>query len=625
MILDSINEPADLKGLTLPQLAQLAAEMRSRIVTIVDANGGHLASNLGVVELTIALHRTFESPRDKIVWDVGHQSYAHKMLTGRRARFSTIRQHGGLSGFTDREESPHDPFGAGHASTSISAALGMAIARDLAGESYHVIAVVGDGSLTGGMAFEALNQAGHRGTRLIVVLNDNGMAISPSVGALSRLFSRLRLDRRYYRADEEASHVVSRLPRTHWLQLIGQRVKKGVKGMIIPSMFWEELGFTYIGPIDGHDLAELEATLAQAREYARRPILVHVVTKKGKGHRPAEDDAVGFHGVSPNQGKKVNALSYSEVFGQTVLRLARENPKVIAVTAAMPEGAGLSLLADEFPERVFDVGICEQHAVTFAAGLATHGFIPIVAIYSTFLQRALDQIIHDVCLQNLPVIFAIDRGGIVGEDGKTHQGTFDLSYLSFIPNLVLASPKDEGELQHLLNTAVRANCPFALRYPRGSGSSVPLSEVWQELPIGKGEVLRGGEDIGILAIGVTVAPALEAAQRLAEKGIECTVVNARFVKPLDSSLILDVARRTKRVVTVEENALWGGFGSAVVELLDGSHITDLRVERIGLPDEFVEHGSQGVLRAKYNLDADGIAQRVISSFPELIPLTETKR
>ena len=625
MILDSINEPADLKGLTLPQLAQLAAEMRSRIVTTVDANGGHLASNLGVVELTIALHRTFESPRDKIVWDVGHQSYAHKMLTGRRARFSTIRQHGGLSGFTDREESPHDPFGAGHASTSISAALGMAIARDLARESYHVIAVVGDGSLTGGMAFEALNQAGHRGTRLIVVLNDNGMAISPSVGALSRLFSRLRLDRRYYRADEEASHVVSRLPRTHWLQLIGQRVKKGVKGMIIPSMFWEELGFTYIGPIDGHDLAELEATLAQAREYARRPILVHVVTKKGKGHRPAEDDAVGFHGVSPNQGKKVNALSYSEVFGQTVLRLARENPKIIAVTAAMPEGTGLSLLADEFPERVFDVGICEQHAVTFAAGLATHGFIPIVAIYSTFLQRALDQIIHDVCLQNLPVIFAIDRGGIVGEDGKTHQGTFDLSYLSFIPNLVLASPKDEGELQHLLNTAVRANCPFALRYPRGSGSSVPLSEVWQELPIGKGEVLRGGEDVGILAIGVTVAPALEAAHRLAEKGIECTVVNARFVKPLDSSLILDVARRTKRVVTVEENALWGGFGSVVVELLDGSHITDLRVERIGLPDEFVEHGSQEVLRAKYNLDADGIAQRVISSFPELIPLTETKR
>jgi len=625
MILDSINEPADLKGLTLPQLAQLATELRRTIVTTVDANGGHLASNLGVVELTIALHRTFDSPRDKIVWDVGHQTYTHKLLTGRRARFSTIRQHGGLSGFTDREESPHDPFGAGHASTSISAALGMAIARDLAGESYHVVTVVGDGSLTGGMALEALNHAGHLGTRIIVVLNDNGMAISPSVGALSRLFSRLRLDRRYYRAKEEASHVVTRLPRANWIRLVGERVKKGVKGLIIPSMFWEELGFTYIGPIDGHDIAELEGTLAHAKEYTRRPILVHAVTRKGKGHRPAEDDAIGFHGVSPNQGKEVNSPSYSKVFGQTVLGLARENPRIIAVTAAMHEGTGLSLFAKEFPERIFDVGICEQHAVTFAAGLATHGFIPIVAIYSTFLQRALDQIIHDVCLQNLPVVFAIDRGGIVGEDGKTHQGAFDLSYLSFIPNLVLASPKDENELQHLLNTAVRANRPFALRYPKGLGSGVPLDEVWQELSIGKGEVLRVGEDVSILAIGATVGPALEAVQRLAGKGIECTVVNARFAKPLDTSLILDVARRTKRVVTVEENALWGGFGSAVAELLESSHISHLQVERIGLPDEFVAHGLQGVLRAKYNLDADGIAQRVISSFPELTPLMEAKR
>ncbi len=624
-MLDGINEPADLKGLTLPQLAQLAAEIRGRIVTTVNANGGHLASNLGVVELTIALHRTFESPRDKIVWDVGHQTYAHKLLTGRRARFSTLRQHGGLSGFTDREESPHDPFGAGHASTSISAALGMAIARDLAGESYHVVAVIGDGSLTGGMAFEALNQAGHLGTRLIVVLNDNGMAISPNVGALAKLFSRLRLDRRYYRAEEEASQMVARLPLGHWLRRVGGMVKKGVTRLIIPSMFWEEMGFTYIGPIDGHDLAELEVALAQAREYSRRPILVHVVTRKGRGYSPAEDDAVGFHGVSTSRGERVAVPSYSEVFGQTVLRLARENPKIIAVTAAMPEGTGLNLLADEFPERVFDVGICEQHAVTFAAGLATQGFIPIVAVYSTFLQRALDQIIHDVCLQDLPVIFAIDRGGIVGEDGKTHQGSFDLSYLSFIPNLVLASPKDENELQHLLNTAVRANRPFALRYPRGSGWGVPLDKVWHELPVGKGEVLRVGEDVGILAIGVTVAPALEAAQRLGGKGIECTVVNARFVKPLDSSLILDVARRTKRVVTVEENALWGGFGSVVVELLESSQISDLRVERIGLPDEFVAHGPQGVLRAKYNLDADGIVQRVIASFPELSPLTEAKK
>ncbi len=625
VILDSINEPADLRGLTLSQLEQLAGEMRQRIVTTIDANGGHLASSLGVVELTIALHRIFESPRDKIVWDVGHQSYAHKLLTGRREAFSTIRQYGGLSGFTDSEESPHDPFGAGHASTAISAALGIAVARDLAGESYNVVAVVGDGSLTGGMAFEALNQAGHLGTRIIVVLNDNGMAISPSVGALSRLFSRLRLDHRYYRATSEASHVATRLPRTNSLRLVGGRVKKGVKGLIIPSMFWEELGFTYIGPIDGHNLNELETTLNHVKQYVKRPILVHVVTTKGKGYLPAENDAIGFHGVSPNNGNKVNGPSYSDVFGQTVLRLARENPKIIAITAAMPEGTGLSPLIKELPKQIFDVGICEQHAVTFAAGLATRGFIPIVAVYSTFLQRALDQIIHDVCIQNLPVIFAIDRGGIVGDDGKTHQGIFDLSYLSFIPNLVLASPKDENELQHLLTTAVRAKRPFALRYPRGSGSGVPLDDIWEELPIGKGEVLRNGDDVSILAIGVTVAPAMEAAERLAEKGVQCTVVNARFVKPLDSSLILDVARRTRRVVTVEENALCGGFGSVVDELLKTAHISDLRLECIGLPDEFVTHGSQEILRAKYNLDTDGITQRIISSFPDLIRLTQAKR
>jgi len=613
VILDSINGPADLKGLTPSQLEQLAAETRSEIIATVNANGGHLASSLGVVELTIALHRVFNSPHDKIIWDVGHQTYAHKLLTGRRELFPTIRQHGGLSGFTTREESPHDPFGAGHASTSISAALGMAIARDLAGESYDVVAVIGDGAMTGGMAFEALNQAGHLGTRLIVVLNDNGMAISPSVGALSRLLSRLRLNRRYYRAKEEASQVMTKLPLGPKLWQVEKRFKKAFKGLIIPSMFWEELGFTYVGPIDGHDIAELETTLSQVKESSRKPVIVHVVTKKGKGHRPAEEDAVSFHGVSPNQGGKQSAPSYSEVFGRTVLRLARENPKIVAITAAMPEGTGLGLVCRELPERVFDVGICEQHAVTFAAGLATQGFIPIVAIYSTFLQRALDQIIHDVCLQNLPVVFAIDRGGIVGEDGKTHQGAFDLSYLGFIPNMVLACPKDENELQHLLYTAVTANCPFAIRYPRGAGSGVPLDQELHQLPIGKGEVLRNGDDVTIIAIGATVAPALEAAQRLAETGIEATIVNARFLKPLDSSLILDVARRTGRVVTVEENALRGGFGSAVLELLQGSPIPNLQVERIGLPDKFVEHGHQGLLRAKYNLDADGIAKQVISS------------
>ena len=616
-ILDRVNEPQNLKGLTFLELEQLAAEIRKEIISIITTNGGHLASNLGVVELTIALHRSFDSPRDKIVWDVSHQTYAHKLLTGRRELFPTIRQHGGISGFAERAESPHDHFGAGHASTSISAALGMAIARDIARESHHVVAVIGDGAMTGGMAFEALNQAGHLGNRLIVMLNDNGLAISPSVGALSKLFYRLRLDRRYHRAKEEAQHVITKLPMGPRVWQAGARVKKGFKGLIIPSIFWEELGFSYIGPIDGHDIAELEAALAQAKEYSNRPILVHVITTKGKGHSPAEEDAVGFHGVAPNQRQKERVPSYSEVLGRTVLRLTRENPKIVAITAAMPEGTGLNMVAREFPGRVFDVGICEQHAVTFAAGLASQGFIPIVVVYSTFLQRALDQVIHDVCLQKLPMVFAIDRGGIVGEDGKTHQGAFDLSYLSFIPGMVVASPKDENELQHLLYTAVKANCPFALRYPKDSALGVSLDQELQELPIGRGEVLREGKDAAILAIGVSVAPALEAARRLDEQGVGCAVVNARFAKPLDSSLIRDLAYAKKRLVTVEENAIAGGFGSAVLELVQSSGIHDVKVELIGLPDEFVEHGSQAVLRAKYDLDAEGIAKRILSSFSEL--------
>lgn len=624
-LLDHINEPADLKGLTLPELEQLATEIREEIITTVSANGGHLASNLGVVELTIALHRCFQSPHDKIVWDVGHQTYAHKLLTGRRDLFSSIRQFGGLSGFAEREESPHDAFGTGHASTSISAALGMAKARDLSGENYSVVAVIGDAALAGGMAFEALNQAGHLGTKLIVLLNDNGMAISPSVGALSRLFYRLRLDRRYHRAKEEASHITAKLPMGTKLQQAWTRVEKGLKGIIIPSMFWDELGFTYVGPIDGHDIAELEMVLSQVRKYSYRPTLVHVVTKKGKGHRPAETDAASYHGVSPTHREKGSPPSYSEIFGKTVLRLAMENPRIIAITAAMPVSTGLRIVADKFPQRVFDVGICEQHAVTFAAGLATQGYSPIVAIYSTFLQRALDQVIHDVCLQNLPVVFAIDRGGIVGEDGKTHQGTFDISYLSFIPNMVLASPKDENELQHLLYTAVRANRPFAIRYPKGPGLGVSLDEELHQLPIGKGEVLRTGDDVAIIAVGSAVAPCIEAAQRLAEQGIECAMVNACFIKPLDSTLILDTAQRTKRVVTIEDNALKGGFGSAVLELLQRSPVRGLQIERIGIPDEFVEHGSRQTLRAKYGLDADGIVKRVLHAFPQLTSLVEAKK
>jgi 1-deoxy-D-xylulose-5-phosphate synthase len=588
---------------------------------VVSANGGHLASNLGAVELTIALHRVFDSPHDKIIWDVGHQSYVHKLLTGRRKRFGTIRQYGGLSGFTNRSESEHDPFGAGHASTSVSAALGMAIARDLAGDDYNVVAVIGDGAITGGMALEAMNQLGHLGSRVCVVLNDNGMSISPSVGSIAKLLGRIRFDYRYRWAEEESRKVLSRFPWGRKIWQAGNRLIKGFRGLIIPTVLWEELGFAYMGPIDGHNIKELEKALARARDYRDEPTLIHVITTKGKGYLPAESDAVYFHGVSAKGSPAKEIPSYSEVFAQTVLRLAKENSKLVAVTPAMPEGNCLSIVEAEFPQRVFDVGICEQHAVTFAAGLATQGFKPIVAIYSTFLQRAFDQVIHDVCLQDLPVIFAIDRSGIVGDDGKTHQGTFDISYLMLIPNLIIAAPKDENELQHLLCTAVKAKHPMAIRYPRGSGVGVDLEPELHELPIGKGEILRDGEDVAILAIGSVVMPALEAADELSKQGVEATVVNARFAKPLDAELIKDIADRIKRIVTVEENTLSGGFGNSVVELLQQSGINDVQIKTIGIPDEFVEQGSQAVLRAKYGLDAPGIAKQVL----EIVPSYQYRR
>ena len=616
-LLDRIDNPADLKLLTPKELKQLAAEVREELVAIVSTNGGHLASNLGTVELTIALHRVFDSPRDKIIWDVGHQAYTHKLFTNRRHRFASLRQYGGLSGFTCRSESEHDPFGAGHASTSISAALGMAIARDLSGDDYHVIAVIGDGAITGGMAFEALNQAGHLSSRLIVVLNDNGMSISPTVGALARFLDKVRFDQRYHRAKEKGRRLFRALPFGNKLWQAGQQVESGVKGLVMPTMLWEELGFAYMGPIDGHNIRELEIALTQARNYRLKPTLIHVATTKGKGYLPAEGDAVYFHGV-PAKSTSTKAIpTYSEVFAQTVLRLARENPRLVVITPAMPEGNCLSIVQAEFPQRVFDVGICEQHAVTFAAGLATQGYIPIVAIYSTFLQRAFDQIMHDVCLQDLPLIFAIDRSGIVGDDGKTHQGTFDLSYLTLIPNLIVSAPKNENELQHLLYTAVKSDHPMAIRYPRGTGLGVKLDTKLHPIPLGKGEILRRGEDVVILAIGATVAPALKAAQKLASRGIEATVVNARFAKPLDSGLIVDLANRIKRLVTVEENALSGGFGGSVVSLLRESGMNDIQVKSIGLPDEFVEQGTQTMLRSKYGLDAKGIAGQVLSLFPTL--------
>ena len=609
-LLDIINSPADLKKLPPEKLEKLAAELRQEIITTVTANGGHLASNLGVVELTIAIHRIFDSPKDKIIWDVGHQSYPHKLLTGRRKEFKTLRQYGGLSGFTTREESKHDPFGAGHASTSISAALGMAAARDLAGEKYDVVAVIGDGAITAGMAYEALNHAGHLGTRLIVILNDNGMSIAPTVGAVARLMSKARLDHRLRTAERHSRSIITSLPFGKGFWRWGRDWFDRIKGLFMPTPLWEALGFTYIGPVDGHNIQELERVLKQVKTESKKPTLIHVVTTKGKGHSGAENNAVYFHGVSAKETTENTVPTYSEIFAQTMFRLARKQPKLVVITPAMPEGNCLTELMAEFPNRVFDVGICEQHAVTFAAGLATQGYLPVVAIYSTFLQRAFDQIIHDVCLQNLPVVFAIDRGGIVGDDGKTHQGTFDISYLTLIPQIVVAAPKDENELQHLLYTAIKAKRPMAVRYPRSRGLGVPMDNTLREIPIGQGEVIRNGDDVAIIALGYGVAPSLEAANRLALQGIEATVVNARFAKPLDKELIIKLASRIKKIVTVEENVLSGGFGSSVARLLQESGRNDVVIKSIGLPDEFIEHGTQAILRAKYGLDADGITRQV---------------
>ena len=625
-LLDSIDSPADIKNLNQSELEQLAIELREELVTTVTANGGHLASNLGVVEFTLALHRVYDSPRDKLVWDVGHQSYTHKLITGRRQKFSSLRQYGGLSGFTSREESEHDPFGAGHASTSISAALGMAVARDLSGADYNVVAIIGDGGITGGMALEALNQAGHLGSPLTVVLIDNGMSISPTVGGLAKMFNKIRFDRRFHLAKEESKRLLQALPLGDVVWEVSRRAKGRFKSLVMPTTVWEELGFTYIGPIDGHNIIDLEIALTQARDYREKPALVHVITTKGKGYLPAETNAVYFHGVPARTASFKNVLTYSEVFAQTVLRLTRENPELVTITPAMPEGNCLNIVEAEFPNRVFDVGICEPHAVTFAAGLATQGYIPIVAIYSTFLQRAFDQIIHDVCLQDLPVVFAIDRGGIVGDDGKTHQGTFDLSYLTLIPNLIVSAPKDENELQHLLYTAVKAGKPMAIRYPRSPGLGVKLDTVLQEIQIGKWEVLRYGEDVVMLAIGAAVAPALEAAQALAADNIEATVVNARFAKPLDAELLSRLFSHTRRLVIIEENTLMGGLGSNVVKLLQELRMYDIKVKSIGIPDQFIEHGTQTFLREKYALDADGIARQVRALFPvhESAYLSEAK-
>jgi 1-deoxy-D-xylulose-5-phosphate synthase len=613
MILDKVNNAADLRKLSPEELPALAGEVRQEILDVVAKTGGHLASSLGVVDLTIALHYAFDTPNDRIVWDVGHQAYAHKILTGRRAQFPTLRQHGGISGFPKREESECDHFDVGHASTSISAALGMVAARDIKGENYRVLAVIGDGSISAGLAFEGMNQAGHLKKNLVVILNDNEMSISPNVGALSSYLSRLLTGHFYTKLRRETKHFLQGIPKVGESMFnLAKKAEDTIKGLMVPGMLFEDLGFQYIGPIDGHNIDHLLQTFQNIKDFSW-PVLVHVITKKGKGCEFAECRPSQYHGTPPFDpktgriaAKKQSLMSYTEVFGQTMIKLAEENDKVVAISAAMPEGTGLDKFAELYPGRFFDVGIAESHGVTFACGLAAEGLHPVAAIYSTFTQRAYDQVVHDLCLQNLPVTLALDRAGLVGEDGPTHHGVFDIAYLRHVPNMVVMAPKDENELQHMIKTAVEYHGPAAVRYPRGTGCGVPMDQELKTLEIGRAELVKDGTDAVILAIGNMVCPSLEAAERLAEDGISVAVVNARFVKPLDEELILSVARRTGRVVTAEEHALQAGFGSAVLECLDAKGVTGIKTHRIGLPDAYIEHGALKVLRQKYGLDADGI-------------------
>jgi len=611
-IIDRIDSPEDLRRLTVDELNLLAGEIRRRIIDTVAANGGHLAPSLGTVELTLALHYVFDTPRDRLIWDVGHQAYAHKLVTGRRDRFHTLRRKDGISGFPKRKESPYDVFDAGHSSTSLSAASGIAEARCLKGEKHKVIAVIGDGSMTAGMAYEAMNWAGDREKDLIIVLNDNEMSISPNVGAMSAYLNRVMTGKEVTRLKSGVLHVLKSLPGGEQMIKFTRQAEESLKAFVVPGMLFEELGFQYVGPLEGHRLDYLIRNLQNVAQL-NRPVLVHVVTRKGKGCPFAEAEPCRYHGVGPFDRETGAVLvkpdappSYTEIFGRTMIRLASEDPRITAITAAMGTGTGLDEYAARFPDRFFDVGIAEQHGVTFAAGLAVEGFIPVVAIYSTFLQRAFDQVLHDVCLQNLHVVFALDRGGFVGEDGPTHHGLFDLSYLRSIPNMVVMSPKDENEFQHMLKTATEHRGPIAVRYPRGTGAGIPLDGDLSPLPIGKGEILRDGGDVTIVALGTTVYPARAAAERLKAEGIEATVVNGRFAKPLDRELLCEAAARTGRVLTVEENVLMGGFGSAVLECFQEAGLRDARIRRLGIGDEFVEQATQKELRRLHGIDEEGI-------------------
>ncbi|AYA78582.1 1-deoxy-D-xylulose-5-phosphate synthase [Bacillus sp. Y1] len=621
MDLLSIKDPSFLKGLSQQQLQELSNDIRQFLIEKLSVTGGHIGPNLGVVELTIALHTCFSSPKDKILWDVGHQSYVHKILTGRASEFDTLRQYKGLCGFPKMIESEHDVWETGHSSTSLSAAMGMAIARDLKKEKSFVVPVIGDGALTGGMALEALNHIGHEKKNLIVVLNDNEMSIAPNVGALHSILGRLRTAGKYHWAKDELEYLLKKIPAVGGkLATTAERIKDSLKYLLVSGMFFEEMGFTYLGPVDGHNYDELFENLAYAKK-TEGPVLLHVITKKGKGYHPAESDVVGtWHGTGPYKIEtgafpkpaETPPPAWSKLVSETVRRLAREDERIVAITPAMPVGSKLEGFASEFPDRMFDVGIAEQHAATVAAGLATQKMKPFLAIYSTFLQRAYDQVVHDICRQNLNVFIGIDRAGLVGADGETHQGVFDIAFMRHVPNMVLMMPKDENEGQHMVNTALKYDDgPIAMRFPRGNGVGVPLDEELKTIPIGTWEVLKEGEDVAILTFGTTIPMALEAANHLEQQGIRVKVVNARFIKPLDRKMLSDLFERKMPVLTIEEAVLQGGFGSSILEFASENRYFDAVIDRMGIPDQFIEHGSVDELLKEIDLTVDSTIRKVI--------------
>lgn len=614
-LLDKLNSPEDLRKLDNNSLQRLAGEIREFIINSVSKTGGHLASNLGVVELTLAIHCVYDIPFDKVIWDVGHQTYVHKIITGRKSCFNTLRQYGGLSGFPKKCESIYDIFETGHSSTSISAALGMSRARDIKGEHYSVVAVIGDGAMTGGMAFEALNDAGDSNTNITVILNDNQMSISHNVGSLSTYLSKLRTEPAYNKFKENFQNTLSKIPGGKSVNNLVEKAKDSFKYLLVPDMLFEDLGFTYLGPIDGHDIAKLKGVLARSKRI-KGPVLIHVITTKGKGYNFAEENPDKFHGigvfdVDTGEMLGVKGKTYSSVFGDEIVKIAEKDKRVVAVTAAMPEGTGLDKFAKTFPNRFFDVGIAEQHAVTMSAGLAANGMRPVFAVYSTFLQRAYDQILHDICMQKLPVILAIDRAGIVGEDGETHQGIFDLSYLRNIPNIVIMAPKCINEMRQMLNLSFDLNCPVALRYPKGSDpDGVDFGPVVSVRPY-KSEVMLKGKDILIIAEGRMVGYAYSAARELKKSGIEIGLINVRFVKPLDRAVIIEEVKKYDKIITLEDNVVTGGLGSGILEMLSQSDIENKRIKLLGFPDDFIPHGSSGILFKKYGLDTTGIIEHVL--------------